>query len=236
MKETSSEVASIAARVLGAGNPLDNEQVLAAIGKARATEPTLAGALGPALKPYFDNMMTLAASALSQREDDSDESHADNALAIGKDAFRAGWDAANNADGLGDEWASAWNDYDPPEHLTGLSVPPMPEQNLGIEVSLVDVFSAWGEREARDTAMLIDLCLGAALEQLGGHEVTITADAMERLAASDRIERLPLEHNMWSVRLTPERRHDSQGTELHGEPEITPLVPDARSLLQGEDG
>lgn len=87
-------------------------------------------------------------------------------------------------------------------------------EGLGLEVSLIDVFGAWGEREARDTAMLIDLCLGAALEQLvpfvdQGHsrlwpaEVEIKAASMERLADSGRIVRLQPEVNVWRVRLLP---------------------------------
>lgn len=76
-------------------------------------------------------------------------------------------------------------------------------EGLGLEVSLIDVFGAWGEREARDTAMLIDLCLGAAIEQLGGTAVRIEAARMEALAGKGRIVRLQPEPNVWSVALVP---------------------------------
>lgn len=84
--------------------------------------------------------------------------------------------------------------------------------HLGIQVNLIDVFEAWGQREAKDTAMLITLCLGAALEQLvpmtvdarlWPAEVVIKAEALEQLAESGRIVRLKQEPNQWAVRLDP---------------------------------
>lgn len=95
-----------------------------------------------------------------------------------------------------------------------------PEPELGIKVNLIDVFDAWGQREAKDTAMLIDLCLGAALEQLvpmfhepgldalWPAEVSIKAEALERLAGSGRILRLEMTPGQWSVRLSPPDGYD----------------------------
>lgn len=86
------------------------------------------------------------------------------------------------------------------------------DDGLGLQVNLIDVFSAWGEREARDTAMLIDLCLGAALSQLLPFhdadnlypcEIEITGKMLEDLAGSGRIVRLQPEPNVWRVRLMP---------------------------------
>lgn len=85
---------------------------------------------------------------------------------------------------------------------------------LGVQVNLIDVFSAWGEREARDTAMLIDLCLGAAISQLLPFhpgmddaypaQVKITSKMLEDLAGTGRIVRLQPEPNAWWVRLMPD--------------------------------
>jgi hypothetical protein len=72
-RETSPEVASMAGRILAAGNPLDNSQVIIAIidGLAQANtgkqaQETLKAVLGS----YFENMMSLAGSCLSQTEED----------------------------------------------------------------------------------------------------------------------------------------------------------------------
>lgn len=74
-KETSDTVASLAGRILAGGNPLDNEQVMSAIALGLMTvekdtgAEMLAEALSP-LRPYFDNMLSLAGSCLSQAEDE----------------------------------------------------------------------------------------------------------------------------------------------------------------------
>lgn len=74
-KETSESVASIAGRILAGGNPLDNQQVLLVLreelGKVRDIphcRPQYIGEAMAVLKPYFDNMLTLAASCLAQTE------------------------------------------------------------------------------------------------------------------------------------------------------------------------
>lgn len=72
-RETSPEVASIAGRIMAGGNPLDNEQVIASIKAAlpadlRPTDDKLREALALVLTPYFDNMLSLAGSALGQKE------------------------------------------------------------------------------------------------------------------------------------------------------------------------
>lgn len=77
-RETSPEVGALAGRILAAGNPLDNDQVLAAIYEGlppdlRPTYDKLRAALSPVLQPYFDNMLSLAGSCLSQVEDDDDD-------------------------------------------------------------------------------------------------------------------------------------------------------------------
>lgn len=71
-KETSVEIASMAGRILAAGNPLDNDQVVLAVleGLAEANSGRQAQqALKTMFQPYFENMLSLAASCLSQRED-----------------------------------------------------------------------------------------------------------------------------------------------------------------------
>jgi hypothetical protein len=50
----------------------------------------------------------------------------DAAVAIGEHAFRAGWDACDEASGVQSERRSttverAWGEYDPPEHIKALS-------------------------------------------------------------------------------------------------------------------
>lgn len=73
-KETSESVASLAGRILAAGNPLDNEQVIFAItnevAQMSGSEAIVAG-MKAVLKPYFDNMLTLAGSCLAQVEDET---------------------------------------------------------------------------------------------------------------------------------------------------------------------
>ncbi len=95
MPTTSPEIASLAGRILAAGNPLDNEQVVAALGNELAkvgfhfpqTNVSLDDlltnyqvalmaavrkAVEPALKPYFDNMLSLAGSCVSQAKPESE--------------------------------------------------------------------------------------------------------------------------------------------------------------------
>jgi len=149
--ETSDNIATLAGRILGAGNPLDDEggHFMSCLVEALDHPETAdrVNAISALLQPHFDNMLSLAASALNQHEEN--------------------------------------------------------ESGLGFQVSLVDVFSAWGEREAQDTAMLMDLCLGAAIEQLGGTAVRIESSRLEELAASGRIVRLQPEPHAWSVGLMP---------------------------------
>lgn len=97
-RETSSEIATLAGRILSAGNPLDNEQVMAAIYEGlpsdlRPTHNRLREALAPALQPYFDNMLSLAGSCLSQAEDDEDENGAPRIALTAK----VDWDKITNA-------------------------------------------------------------------------------------------------------------------------------------------
>lgn len=74
-KVSSDELASLAGRILAAGNPLENEQV------ARAAQNVLDPAhrdfvwrqLKALFTPYFENMLALAGSVLSQARDDDDE-------------------------------------------------------------------------------------------------------------------------------------------------------------------
>jgi hypothetical protein len=74
--ETSPEIASMAGRILAAGNPLDNDQVILAVIEALADANTgraAQAALRTMFQPYFENMLSLAGSCLAQTEnDDSD--------------------------------------------------------------------------------------------------------------------------------------------------------------------
>jgi hypothetical protein len=67
---TSPEVASIAGRILQAGNPLENEQVKTVIMAAMA-KGNVEGfrEIVSVLSPYMDNMLSIAGSALTQRQD-----------------------------------------------------------------------------------------------------------------------------------------------------------------------
>jgi hypothetical protein len=72
-RETSPEIASLAGRILAAGNPLDNSQVVISIIDGLATANTgkqAQEALKAVLGSYFENMLSLAGSCLSQAEDD----------------------------------------------------------------------------------------------------------------------------------------------------------------------
>ena len=75
-RETSPEIASMAGRILAAGNPLDNDQVILAVIEALADANTgkqAQAALKTMFQPYFDNMLSLAGSCLAQAEPDDDE-------------------------------------------------------------------------------------------------------------------------------------------------------------------
>lgn len=75
-RETSPEIASMAARILAAGNPLDNDQVILAVIEGLADANTgkqAQAALKTMFQPYFENMLSLAGSCLSQAEPDDDE-------------------------------------------------------------------------------------------------------------------------------------------------------------------
>lgn len=72
--ETSPEIASLAGRILAGGNPLDNSQVVISIIDALAQANTgkqAQDALKAVLGVYFNNMLSLAGSCLSQAEDDN---------------------------------------------------------------------------------------------------------------------------------------------------------------------
>jgi hypothetical protein len=78
-RETSPEIASMAGRILTAGNPLDNDQVILAVieGLAEAnTGKQAQAALRTMFDPYFTNALSLAGSCLSQAEPDEQESDA----------------------------------------------------------------------------------------------------------------------------------------------------------------
>lgn len=66
---TSAEVATMAGRILSAGNPLDNDQVLAVICKAleKGNTPEGLADIKAVMQPYIQNMMSIAGSALTQR-------------------------------------------------------------------------------------------------------------------------------------------------------------------------
>lgn len=75
-RETSPEIASMAGRILAAGNPLDNDQVILAVIEALAEANTgraAQAALKTMFQPYFDNMLSLAGSCLAQAEDDDSD-------------------------------------------------------------------------------------------------------------------------------------------------------------------
>lgn len=94
-RETSPEIASLAGRILAAGNPLDNDQVVLAVleGLAEAnTGQQAREALKTMFQPYFDNMLSLAGSCLSQAEDDDPEAPPRIALTAKVD-----WDKIVNA-------------------------------------------------------------------------------------------------------------------------------------------
>lgn len=75
-RETSPEIASMAGRILAAGNPLDNDQVIVAVIEALAEANTgraAQAALKTMFQPYFENMLSLAGSCLAQTEDDDSD-------------------------------------------------------------------------------------------------------------------------------------------------------------------
>lgn len=77
-RETSPDIASLAGRILAAGNPLDNSQVVISIIDALAQANTGKQAqesLKAVLGSYFENMLSLAGSCLSQTEQDDDSEH-----------------------------------------------------------------------------------------------------------------------------------------------------------------
>lgn len=75
-RETSPEIAALAGRILAAGNPLDNDQVVLAVLEGLADANTgkqAQEALKTMFQPYFDNMLSLAGSCLSQAEEDDED-------------------------------------------------------------------------------------------------------------------------------------------------------------------
>lgn len=69
LRQSSEEMSSLAGRILAGGDPLQNEQVMAAIRSAIADrDEDLDTALKTVLAPYFTNMLSLAGSVLSQDE------------------------------------------------------------------------------------------------------------------------------------------------------------------------
>jgi hypothetical protein len=94
-RETSPEIASMAGRILAAGNPLDNDQVILAVIEGIAAANTgkqAQAALKQMFQPYFDNMMSLAGSCLSQTEDDDSQGLPRIAITATVD-----WDKITNA-------------------------------------------------------------------------------------------------------------------------------------------
>lgn len=94
-RETSPEIAALAGRILAAGNPLDNDQVILAVleGLAGAnTGKQAQEALKTMFQPYFDNMLSLAGSCLSQAEEDDEDGTPRIALTAKVD-----WDKIVNA-------------------------------------------------------------------------------------------------------------------------------------------
>lgn len=72
-RETSPEIAALAGRILAAGNPLDNDQVVLAVLEGLADANTGKQAqevLKTIFGPYIDNALSLAGSCLSQAEPD----------------------------------------------------------------------------------------------------------------------------------------------------------------------
>lgn len=121
-RETSPEIVTMAGRILAGGNPLDNQQVMNAIWLALPPKPSqqaLTAAL-LVLKPYFENMLSLAASCLSQAEPDD-----------GPDGPRirttatVGWDKITNAivgavEGSYSPWLQGFN-YERSQPSMGLA-------------------------------------------------------------------------------------------------------------------
>lgn len=69
---TSPEIASMAGRILAAGNPLDNEQVITAMIEeiaAANSKAEVTQAFKTMFGPYFENMLSLAGSCLTQAPD-----------------------------------------------------------------------------------------------------------------------------------------------------------------------
>lgn len=94
-RETSPEIAALAGRILAAGNPLDNDQVILAVLEGLASANTgkqAQEALKTMFQPYFDNMLSLAGSCLSQAEDDDEDGTPRIALTAKVD-----WDKIVNA-------------------------------------------------------------------------------------------------------------------------------------------
>lgn len=68
--ETSPEVASMAARILASGNPLDNDQVISAVVEAIAEANSFEGVrstLRTMFQPYFENALSLARFCLPRK-------------------------------------------------------------------------------------------------------------------------------------------------------------------------
>lgn len=74
--ELPDEAVSLAGRILAAGNPRDNEQVIVALMRAlpRYSNPAdIRAALDVVLKPYFDNALSLAGYVLGSEGDEEEE-------------------------------------------------------------------------------------------------------------------------------------------------------------------
>lgn len=75
-KDSSAEMATLASRILAGGDPFDNDQCTAAIARAFIRQGANASSAERAVKeieavlrPYLDNMTSLAGSVLAQAGD-----------------------------------------------------------------------------------------------------------------------------------------------------------------------
>lgn len=120
-RETSESVASLAGRILAAGNPLDNDQVVFTIidriAKANTGSQAKA-ALKGVLDTYFANMLSLAGSCLSQTEEDDGQPPRVQMTATVE------WERITNAiigafEGGSTEWAGSAEYTFTPDGVTG---------------------------------------------------------------------------------------------------------------------
>lgn len=121
-RETSPDTATLAGRILAAGNPLDNDQVFMTLIDRIASANTGSKAREAAksvLQPYFENMLSLAGSCLSQTEQDDDSEHPRIVITA-----TVNWDKITNAiigsfEGGSTEWLGSCDYIYTPEGVTG---------------------------------------------------------------------------------------------------------------------